>query len=109
MTFIYEFNLDGAKLAWRHLCNKVNGNDKLIQEYFAISGRLLDVQRDAKSKNRKQKVRRAYNEFSESKIVPLGGNKFDLQGYNAGMATRAQNLAKVMQGRAMLERLGLSK
>lgn len=109
MTFIYEFNLAGAKLAWRHLCNKVNGNDKLIREYFAISGRLLDAQRDAKSKNRKQKVRRAYNEFSESKIVPLGGDKFDLQGYNAGMATRAQNHAKVLQGRAMLERLGLSR
>ena len=109
MTFIYEFNLDGAKLAWRHLCDKVNGNDKLIKEYFVITGQLLDAIKNAKSKSRKQKVRRAYNEFSESKIVPLGGNKFDLQGYNAGMATRAQNHAKVLQGRAILAKFGLEK
>lgn len=109
MTFIYEFNLDGAKLAWRHLCNKVNGNDKLIREYFAISGRLLDAQRDAKSKNRKQKLRREYYGWSESKVVPLGRNRYELQGYNAGMATRAQNHAKVLQGRAILAKFGLEK
>ena len=109
MTFIYEFNLAGAKLAWRHLCNKVNGNDKLIDEYFVITGRLLDATQNAKSKHRKQKLRRAYNEFSESKIVPLGGNRYDLLFYNAPAATRAQNRAKVLQGRAMLERLGLSR
>ena len=109
MKLIYEFNLDGAKLMLRHLCDKVNGNDKLIKEYFVITGQLLAAIKNAKSKSRKQKLRRAYNEFSESKIVPLGGNKFDLQGYNAGMATRAQNHAKVLQGRAMLERLVLSR
>ena len=109
MTFVYEFNLDGAKLMWRNLCDKVNGNDKLIKEYFIISGQLLDAIKNAKSKSRKQKLRREYYGWSESKVVPLGRNRYELQGYNAGMATRAQNYAKVMRGRAILAKFALEK
>ncbi|MBQ8294737.1 MAG: hypothetical protein IJX89_05125 [Alphaproteobacteria bacterium] len=109
MTFIYKFNLDGAKLMWRHMCNKINGNDKLIAEYFAVSGQLMDAIRVAKTKHRKQKLRRAYRQLTESKMIPLGGNRFELAGYNAGMATRAQNQAKVVMAHAMLKEFGLSK
>ena len=109
MTIMYKFNLDGAKLAWRHLCNKFNGNDKLIDEYFVITGILFDAAKAAKGKTRRKKLHRAYNELSESKVVPMGGNKFDLQFYNAPAMSRAQNYAKVVQGRAMLGRLGLCK
>lgn len=109
MTFVYEMNIDGAKLMWRHMCNKINGNDKLIAEYFAVSGKLMDAMHAAKTKNRKQKLRRAYRQLTESKMIPLGGNRFEFAGYNAGMASRAQNQAKVIMGRAMLKEFGLSK
>ena len=39
----------------------------------------------------------------------IGRNRFELAGYNAGMATRAQNQAKVIMGRKMLERFELTK
>lgn len=109
MVFVYEFNLDGLKLFCRSVGNKINGNDKMIREYYDISGVMLDAIKNAPSKSRKQKLKKAYNAWSESKIVPLGANRFDLQGYNAGAAGRSQNKAKVLQGRAMLRQFGLAR
>lgn len=109
MVFIYEFNLKGLKLLCHNIANKFNGNDKLISEYYDISGVMLDAVKKATSKNRKNKLRKAHDNWSETKVVPLGGNSFDLQGYNAATASRAQNKAKVMQGRAMLKNFGLAR
>ena len=105
----YELSQAGVRLAARDLVNKLNGNAKLIREYEAILQMLMLGANNTKSRIKAKKMHSAYYKLSEQKIQKTGPNKHLITWYLANDASVAQNRAKVMQGRAMLKQLGLSK
>ena len=105
----YELSKAGAKLAARDLMNQLNGNAKLIREYEAILQTLLLSAESAKSRIKAKKYRSAHDRLSEQKMEKVADNQFVFTWYLPNDATVAQNRAKVLQGREMLARLGLSR
>ncbi len=96
-------------MAARDLVNLLNGNAKLIREYEAILQALTLASRNTKSRIKLKKYRSAYDRLSEQKMEKVADNKFVFTWYLPHSATVAQNRAKVLQGREMLARLGLSR
>ena len=105
----YELSKAGARLAARDLANKLNGNAKLIREYEAVLQALTLALHQTKSRIKAKKYRSAYDRLSEQKSEKISDNQFVFSWYLPENATVAQNRAKVLQGRAMLAKLGLSR
>ncbi len=105
----YELSKAGVRLVARDLVNKLNGNAKLIREYEAILQLLTLASRQTRSRIKAKKYRSAYDRLTEQKMKRVADNQFQFSWYLPENATVAQNRAKVLQGRAMLERFGLSK
>lgn len=103
----YELNKDGARLAFRDICNTVSGNAKWIREYQKILDTLYMASVQTKSRIKERKFRAAYNELSEQKMVQTAKNQYEITWFLPHDATTAQNKAKVLQGRAMLKQFGL--
>ncbi|MBP3397434.1 MAG: hypothetical protein J6K82_00715 [Alphaproteobacteria bacterium] len=105
----YEFSMAGARLAARDFWNLISGNNLVIREYCSILKVLEKAQESTKSRVKIKKYRSAYNRLSEQKVEKVSPNKFVFTWYLPENATIAQNRAKVLQGRQMLEKFGLSK
>ncbi|MBE6459630.1 MAG: hypothetical protein E7009_01430 [Alphaproteobacteria bacterium] len=103
----YELSKAGARLAFRDFCNTVNGNAKYIREYEMILNTLLVAAGDTKSRIKAKKYRNAYNRLSEQKMEKVADNQLVFTWFLPHNATVAQNKAKVLQGRAMLNQFGL--
>lgn len=105
----YEFSMAGARLAGRDFWNLVSGNNMLIREYYLILKALENAEKSTKSRVKIKKYRRAYDRLSEQKVEKVSPNKFVFTWYLPEDATFAQNRAKVLQGRQILEQFGLRK
>ena len=105
----YELNKAGARAAFRDFCNTVSGNAKWIREYEVILNTIYMAGRQTKSRIKERKFRAAYNKLSEWKMAQTADNVFDFTWYLPRNATAAQNRAKVLEGRALLQQLGLQR